>query len=205
MSFVSERTLEYSIVPKIRQMLKLKYKRVIPIFYWVSREGNLISEEINKDENFKVLAVYLRRPKIQSGGIFFKVNQSIIDLYPQFNKFEIPVICVLPLASNITELDNQNLEFHSIDLKNFTKEIVISFACNFQDKLILQPLREQECSFLSSPELYSLIDNSKINSWDYLIKRMRILRQGVTLKQDVYYRSNFFGGGYQPVYFLIQD
>lgn len=200
MSFVSERTLEYTIIPKIQQTLKLEYSLVIPIYFWTTREGNSISKELNHQEKFRVLAVYLRRPKIFGSKIYFKVNNSIIALSPLFEENNIPVLCTFPLASKFIDLDNENLTYHSLKLKDFSQETTFSFSTT--NKIISISINDH-IHPLTNLEIYELINHSKLHEWNELSRIFRIIKQGVSFEGSWFY-SRFFGG-YQPVYFLISE
>ena len=78
-SFLSERSTEYLLIPKIVNILKKEYKTVIPIYPWLTREGSKISKIIHKDDKFLVLGLYPRRPKIDVDNniIYVKINDEL--------------------------------------------------------------------------------------------------------------------------------
>ena len=39
-SFISEHTAEYVLIPQLTDILKQKFEVVIPIYPWMTREGN---------------------------------------------------------------------------------------------------------------------------------------------------------------------
>jgi len=80
-SFISEHSLEYIVVPSICKILRAKYKRIIPIYYWATREGNALSGKLHSNIRVRLLSVFPRRPKIDSNQpdiIYGKLNNAIL-------------------------------------------------------------------------------------------------------------------------------
>lgn len=73
-SFISEHTAEYIILPPLINAIEKKYSSVLPLFYWSSREGGSHGRDSLRFNNYKVIAVYPRRPKV------LKVNSETICL-----------------------------------------------------------------------------------------------------------------------------
>lgn len=105
-SFISEHSAEYLIVPKLLQILAADFETVIPLFFWATREGGIWARESLRQNSFKVLALYPRRPKIQCVGaaqVYLKLNQMLFERSSEFEKKGIPVIAGLPLVSDLME------------------------------------------------------------------------------------------------------
>jgi hypothetical protein len=47
-SFISERTVEFYLVPRFKDLLGTRRSFVLPFFYWKTREGGILS----RDDNF---------------------------------------------------------------------------------------------------------------------------------------------------------
>ena len=62
-SFMSEHTVEYALVPKMIGILAPQFPRVIPIYFWATREGSRISRLCDVSGKVRVIAVFPRRPQ----------------------------------------------------------------------------------------------------------------------------------------------
>ena len=58
-SFISEHTADYILIPSLINILRQEFKVVVPIFPWISREGNRFSRNIHQQDKFKVVAVFI--------------------------------------------------------------------------------------------------------------------------------------------------
>ena len=73
---MSEHTDEFVLIPKLITILKQKFEVAIPIFPWSIREGNNFSKMIHKEDKFRILGLYPRRPKLNllEHKIFIKIK-----------------------------------------------------------------------------------------------------------------------------------
>ena len=65
-SFISEHTSEYILVPNIVRRLTQKFNQVIPVFLWLTREGNTTALEMMDGKQIRLLTAFPRRPKVLS-------------------------------------------------------------------------------------------------------------------------------------------
>jgi len=88
-SFVNEHTVEYSMVFYITELLNEKFKKVIPFYFWRSREGSKISlETVDLSRKFFLIAVYARRPKLfgHENEIIIKFSDPLFPMADFFKK-----------------------------------------------------------------------------------------------------------------------
>ena len=110
-SFICEHTAEYVLVPRLTDILKQKFKVVIPIFPWLTREGSNLSKAIHRQDEFKIVGLYPRRPKVNRTNckILIKINNDLILGAREASRINIPMITGCPLARNLRELDEHTM------------------------------------------------------------------------------------------------
>ncbi|MFZ1290991.1 MAG: hypothetical protein WAR79_12920 [Melioribacteraceae bacterium] len=95
------------IAPIIASLLKRKFIRVVPIYYWSNLEGNSFSSTIHNGKKLQLLSVFPRRPKLKNGNsklVLCKINDSIIEYSEAANSFGIPTICCFPVITSLYDL-----------------------------------------------------------------------------------------------------
>ncbi len=63
-SFISEHTAEFILVPKLVNILSKTFSDIIPIYLWLTREGSNMAKSCTKDVKFQIISVFPRRPKV---------------------------------------------------------------------------------------------------------------------------------------------
>jgi hypothetical protein len=195
-SFICERTAEYILVPKLTSILRSRFKVIVPIFPWATREGGNLSKQIHKNDQFRVVGMFPRRPKlnsVNSSNIIIKINHQILVGAQYSIKFGIPIIAGCPLTKNLWELDNSpeciwiKLEQRSQDDFEIDTGNIQSFIPDW-----IFPSEELLLNYLSE---YSIL-------MDYQKAIESFKQTRGFLRETGYYR--YFGiGGYKPVYFLL--
>lgn len=196
-SFICEHTAEYTLVSRLTHILKNKFEVVSPVFPWLLREGGNMSKFIHKQDDFKILGLYPRRPKISrsSQNILVKINHDLIVDAIEAKKINIPMIAGCPLARNFWEL-NENTECIWINLNDKTDQF---YEIVYEDGKIVKnnPLEKNEI-LKSNQDIYKLIDeNNEKQNLESFAEAIRIIKS-----QSF---SGHFIGGYKPVYFLLRN
>lgn len=203
-SFIGEHTAEFALVPTLKLILQKRYKYVTPIYPWMTREGSNISALIHKDDKFKTVGLYPRRPKIHpqtKNTIFVKLNSEIICGAKFGKENGLPIIAGCPLSQNLWEL-GQTPECMWIKLdfeQPVTKELEIDLAKN--------------CSV--NRELYKMVFWNETKIHDYIDKIAKTfdLCTAIEAFRNIKMESSrsmigAYGlalmGGYKPVYFLLK-
>jgi len=202
-SFVGEHTVELTIVPIFKSILEKKFKFVVPIFPWMTREGGSISKLIHKHDEFKIIGLYPRRPKLSTSGnenIFLKISGQIIYGARGGQALGIPIIGGLPLVRNLWELSNNpqclwlKLDFDDHEQLNF--EIIFDKIDKVEKSLSKRILK-------SNIEIIQLIDKTakKFNIDGAIEAFGKIKMDSMNLD---FYSSFAYMGGYKPIYFLLK-
>lgn len=125
-SFLSERTVEYALVPLVQSALEQKFGRSVPLFYWKSREGNRVSSSVNDGPYFKILAMFARRPKITAREYILegKINGELFEFSRAAMERGIPTIAGFPAISSIWKL-YESLRVHWIQIEPTTEGDVV--------------------------------------------------------------------------------
>lgn len=200
-SFICERTAEYVLIPKLKQILQKEYEFVTPIFPWITREGSNISKEVHENENYRILGLYPRRPKLanaRSTRIHIKVNHEIILGAESALEHGIPVVAGCPIANNFWTLgsepnciwiklcertsENYHVEMDSDRITSLKHEHIFA-----SDEDLINYANDN-CNLLSLPEALEAFKEIKMKS------------MGLG-----FYHPMAFMGGYKPVYFLMKN
>lgn len=189
-SYVCERTVEYALIPILSQILQVEYKNVAPVFPWITRETSNISKAVHRGDQFKIITLFARRPKIRqldTSKISFTINDGLNIFQALASAYGIPVICGIPLASNVWDLSsNVDVNWYALDSQTSSNYLLDAHSVI------------KDCAIKK-------IDNSKI---------LDLTRRGQThciesLKEFLHFanrnqRTSPYGPRYKPVYFLLR-
>lgn len=202
-SFISEHTAEYTLVPNLKNILQERFSIVTPLFPWATREGSTISRHLHKDERFKIVGLYPRRPKLLSANssiIIVKLNRQILLGAQRGTELGIPIIAGCPLAKDFWELGNcPNCLWIKLDqgfVDDFELEIESSQSSYFANQI-------SKFVFQSEKDLLIYLNerSEPMNFGAAMLSFTEIKRAS----RELDYHS-YFGlmGGYKPVYFLLK-
>jgi hypothetical protein len=202
-SFIGEHTVELTIVPIFKRILEQEFKFVVPIFPWMTREGGSISKLIHKEDEFKIIGLYPRRPKFlttEKENIFIKISGQIILGARGGQALGIPIIGGLPLVKNLWELSNNpECLWLKLDFNDHEQlEYEIAFDKIYKpENLLLKKV------FKSDKEIFQLIcKTAKTFDMNGAIEAFGKIKMD-SMHLDSY--SSFaYMGGYKPIYFLLK-
>ncbi len=109
-SFINEQTASYLLVPQFTAMLKRHFSKVIPIYYWATREGSSLGVAQLAGQNFTIVALYPRRPKLvnyQTDHVLVKINEQLFNFADLLAPAGIPVFAGSPMISSLNDLKNE--------------------------------------------------------------------------------------------------
>ena len=200
-SVFCEHTAEFVLIPRIKRVLADCYEKVVPIYYWKTREGSLLSKEIHKYYKVRTLAVFPRRAKIkrlQPTTIFGKINKELIEFAKLSRSRGIPAIAGWPIVSTIDELDDSKQPVYLNLSEQYNEEFIFEIDISTLDFVSVDPASVL-VEFISEEEIPNIIGSSGYQmDWENALEVINELRMSV--------RHNFFYmpfGGYKPVYMLI--
>ena len=187
MSYISEHTAEYYLVPDLINILKEKYNFVSPLFPWVTRELSSISKKIHQNDKFHLLIMFPRRPKVLNSpdtDVYITINQYLFDFNNVAKSNQVPVIVGWPLAKNIWELPSCHSKWVNIG------EV-------YNDRYLYSTqMLEQQSLVLDKIDILHLVEKSYIfdfPSFNNLIKLFKEIQP-----------YSPYGVLYKPVYFLVK-
>ncbi len=105
-SYCSEKTTEFSLVPEFSSLLN-ELGENVPIQYWKTREGNKTSDAIHGSDPLFLVALFARRPKVKVGNksvVQGKINSYVFEFNNLAKRYEVPVFCGMPIAQNLFEM-----------------------------------------------------------------------------------------------------
>lgn len=187
-SLMSEHSVEYCLVPRMLSILKQKYQDVTPIFPAMMREFGKKSYE-NQNAEFRVLALFPRRPKIQkdfSFGLYVTISQELLDFEAFMRKEGMATIAGCPMAWTIWDLSREpNISWLDISHDSLG-EYLNRIDC---EKVTGAILKDQE--------ILRRVSESKVFSLDGLGDAVRLYRK-------INGSAFIYGPKYKPVFFLAR-
>jgi hypothetical protein len=201
LSFISEHSLEYIVVPNICKILRAKYKRIIPIYYWVTREGNTLSRNLHSNIRVRILAVFPRRPKIDSNHsdvIFGKLNNSILHFAGAAKSIGIPTIFCMPIVKSFLDI-SEDSECLYLDVLKHNEEDIHFHVNNKDDVFSIDSEQKANLTILDSSAILKIQASGKMMNWDEANLNMNQLRN----VNDIY--SRFWMSQYKPVYLILLE
>lgn len=202
-SFYTERTAEYTLVPRFLEVLS-KLGDTAPIHFWKTREGNKTSHSIHFEDDVYVIAFFARRPKVAPGNtklIQAKINSQLFDFANQAQKLEIPVFCALPETHSIFELRNCSTKWFYVDPNMSGVDVVF----NISDKA-WEPLTEsaEDIKPITEAEIIGIIESCAYKMpWSVAVERMAELYRKPEEEYGFapWWTRNWH---YKPMYFLVR-
>lgn len=107
-SFVCEHSAEFMLTNKLSEIFSREYEKVIPIFFWATREGSSIAIRSMTDSPLRIISIFARRPKISIPGqpmILVKFNQILFETAKKAGRRGMPVFAGVPLVSSLLDCD----------------------------------------------------------------------------------------------------
>jgi hypothetical protein len=193
-SFLSEHSIELLMIPKLVNHLSEYYNKIIPIFYWANREGGILNNKILKNKEFRIIAVYARRPKFRKPDddyFILKINEQLVAKNNVLKNFQVPSFAGIPLINSLEAFDN-TAEFlwFNIDMFSGQSEIIIPlYLPDFSYTNLYGCINHQSM-------IEMIEEKSKPIQW---AKAVEIFKEA----NRVEVRNTFFWTGYKPVYLLI--
>jgi hypothetical protein len=199
LSFISEHSLEYVVVPRICEVLRANYKVIVPIYYWATREGNTLSRELHGNMKLRILSVFPRRPKVEkidSDVVYGKINRSVMKFTEAANSFGIPTIFGFPLVKSFLDISNDckclflNVtKYEDGDIHFKVKKEANSIDVVSEQKTII--------TMLDNAAILAIVSKGRVLNWDDALLHMNDLRN---INEEY---SRFWMSQYKPVYILL--
>lgn len=209
-SFMSEHTAEYVLVNNIVGRLSPTFPNIIPLFFWMTREGNNTAIASMHGLHLRLVVCFARRPKVDWAApncLLMKINSELIDYRKACAPHNIPVLAGVPMIKSLS-----SLRLHStcnwFDLASFDsvrREVYVEVDSNGASTLGNSGLRI--ATPLTNSDFEELIRRSPLMTWDHAVECLRHARRTVRdLSINSYGYAPFpFGGGYKPFLLLVVE
>lgn len=198
-SFASERTLEYVLIPKIKDLLSHKY-RVVPIYPWKQYEGNNLGKSSFDLRPIKVLAFFPRRPKVNhpfSNDIELKINNVLGITSTELDKHKIPCIAGAPLISNLDGLEeNAPIVLFNIKGQEFRDTY---YVIDKNNSKVINKEGDDSIHLINKNSLLDIVDAAPNIIWE---KALEIIDTTKKKNNSISY-NQFYGPRYKPIYFVL--
>jgi hypothetical protein len=204
-AFLSEHTAEYVLVPSIVSILSRQFTKVIPLYFWSTREGSKVSRGCDLSQPMRLINVFARRPKVETPHqptMEVKFNSTLFDAASHSIDAGIPVFAGVPLVSSLMKF---NLDTHcawfsisGADSPDVYYQLTLEGEVDWksdQCSAVTGPLHENEIIEVT-------LEYSREMFWSEAIENLRLIRR--VARQADGYRS-MFGGGYHPFSVLLFD
>lgn len=196
-SFVNEHSVEYVLVPQLVQLLEKNFKKVIPLYFWATREGGNMAKDSLRHHYFKMLAIYPRRPKIadiNGDHILLNLNEVLFERSREFKKRGVPVIAGTLLIDSLYKFQ---LNAQCLWLKLNETGSQQTLEINLTNPLITSPdvnvLRPNDFKFLIDEHCNSMSGEEIID----------IMRSAKSRFEEGFW-AGLYGDLYKPFYVLIE-
>lgn len=202
-SFYTERTAEYTLVPRFLEVL-YELGDAAPIHFWKTREGNKTSQNIHFDDDVYVIAFFARRPKVTPGNtklIQGKINSQLFEFAKHAQRLEIPVFCGLSEAHSIFDLRKCSAIWFYVDPNLSSTDVVF----NVFDKT-LESLSDvaKDIKPIAGREIIRVIKSCAYKMpWSVAVERMAELHRKPEEENDFapWWTRSWY---YKPMYFLVR-
>lgn len=108
--FVSEHSAEFAVLPELSRILRRTYSSIVPVYYWLRREGGALARSIHANDEIEALALFPRRPKLRyadDNTIAVTINNQVKGAADVLAARGIASVCGCPLARSFWELGDQ--------------------------------------------------------------------------------------------------
>lgn len=213
LSFMCEHTVEYALVHQLHSRIVALQKRVIPFYFWKTREGSSLSLASGDGAATSVCAVFPRRPKLAADGrerVIVKFNREVLEFAFLAKQVGIPVFAGAPLVRRIQDfsLDVSCLWFCLPGMQNHDSDIEIE--CPMAGEVSADLSLSASAIPLRLGELVARISRYESReSWVEIVTKIRNL---LTLHEETGMRGlgfrshwRFSYARYKPFYLLIEN
>lgn len=213
-SFMNERSISYRMVSTLLEILQQDFQKVVPIWYWKTREGNKKGSQAFLGEDVKTLAFFPRRPKVKKvrdDVIEIKINYSVFLRSFVLNMNGIPAIAGFPWISSIEHF-YENVEYQWLKIKSKRELRDINeaegyysneeYKFSLTDEDLLEPPYSDNLENIDKGEIKRIIRCGATSfSWENVIK---VFNRVKDLPDSSFIGHQIFGKftRYKPIYFV---
>lgn len=202
-SFISEHSAEYFLLSDLTPILLAQFRLVIPFYFWSGREGSNLSRSLGGANQYKCIAIFPRRPKLNASNqneIYIKFNESISPIATYFINNNIPVVAGMPNALSVADLNLNGLSctwFQLIGSINYDAEYNVNKA---QGQLLKSNGIKGP---ISKVQICQLLKEVTFMTWEEIIDVIRKSRNS----ENQNHRRSIYGwySNYKPIFIIVAD
>ncbi len=202
-SFMSEHTAEYALVTDIIDRLSSTFTEIVPMYLWLSREGNRMGRKAFENREIKLVAIFPRRPKVaipDEDHILVTFNSSIQRFAYLARSLGIPVLAGVPLIVDLSS--------YRIDSKCRWFALEGSKSRDSRFEIIIGHRGEITDKFGPYETVHALSDTKEIVREIHSIARKETWDSWLSIIREIRYRLDerrysWFPGPYKPFYLVI--
>jgi hypothetical protein len=201
-SFLTERTVEYAILPRLLSYLKQRFGAAVPMYFWATREGNSVAQELHANQRFRVLVVFARRPKVLADRqhMLGKINQELFEFADRAFVHGLPSIAAYPAVRDLFELGGA-FQTYWIPLMGLPHQDALFKVNLLRPDIGPEPFDGCQLPFWQLEDLGDAVAAATVLIWRDAMRAIRDVRHAHRVIPGV----GFLGGGgsYMPVYILV--
>ncbi len=201
-SFISEHTAEYILVPNIVRRLTQKFNQVIPVFLWLTREGNTTALEMMDGKQIRLLTAFPRRPKVLSpNGIAMTLNHELIAYSERSEAAGMVVLVGVPLISSLPTLRiDAHCCWFELNGRAATKGYFL-VEIGLDGNVISNHAPARALSGpLTDAGIEDAADRCRVMPWREAVEKIREIR---SIESEVH--GFPFFGGYKPFHLMLLE
>ena len=202
-SFFSERTAEYSILPSVVTYLRQRFGAAAPMYFWSTREGNTVADQVHAGRRMRVLVIFTRRPKVWRGAVLLgKINAELFAFARRADQHGLPCFAGFPAVRSVLELGG-DFRTHWFSLIGEEQDDLHFQVDPLQPHLAPTAMDGHALQTVELGDIGDAVESARVLLWSDVIKAIRNVRHP-------HRRTNygaFLGGGslYTPTYVLVPE
>jgi len=207
-SFLSEHSAEYALVHDVVRLLTPAFPSIVPIYLWMTREGNNAARDSLGNLPLGIVCVYPRRPKVfapRQQVLHIKINAHVLYTARAYQEVGVPVLAGIPLVADLYQyrIDSPCAWFELIGDDGPHDDVVqsLSLSGNIAGRRELPPSVRGPLG--PTEPLNTIREKLRIAPWDVWLDRIRSVR-----KTDIPYSGTqrpWFAGAYSPFFLLVEE
>jgi hypothetical protein len=171
------------------------------MYFWATREGNCVSQDLHASRRFRVLVVFARRPKALDGEhMLGKINQELFEFSDRALVYGFSCVAAFPLVCDLFDL-GCTFQTYWFPLAGMPHRDVLFKVNPLRPDFGPEPLDGPQLPQWRIDEVGDAVAQATALSWRDAMHAIRDVRRARRVVPGV----GFLGGGssYMPVYILV--
>lgn len=200
-SFMSERSAELVLVPRLIEVMEAEGHVVTPLHCWASREGSRMSLACDEGEMLLTLALFARRPKVlspQDPSLVVKFNSVLYEQADILSRSGITVVAGVPCVTSLMKFDVHAKCVWFALSGGYSEDFVYEINAH-TGALLTEPCSKAEV--VDESGIARLMDHrSRPMTWTQIVQ---VMKQVNLLGAKRYFGPWGLSGRYRPTYLVV--